>query len=79
VTVWCLEMRNTQDWSDCRYREYTQSARRAEWFGGVPKIQFTDSGHGVVPHAYEHKFGRRLPRVLVVADHVQAHMRRMPR
>jgi hypothetical protein len=58
VTVFCLEMRSTQDWSDVRYREYTSSRSRAEAFQKIKKIQFTDSGHGVVPVMREHT-GRR--------------------
>lgn len=69
MTTYCLEMRSTADWQDCRYREYTTSARKAELFKSVPKIQFTDSGHGIVPHVREHS-GRREPRNMILQDHV---------
>jgi hypothetical protein len=69
MTTWCLEMRNTQEWSDVRYREYTQSAVVMERFKTVPKIRFTDSSHGVVPVVSEHS-GRRLPPIRDLADHV---------
>ena len=47
--MYCLEMRSTEKWSDVRYRDYTTSKARAERFKAVPKVKFTDSGHGVVP------------------------------
>jgi hypothetical protein len=58
---------------DVRYREYTSSRRRAEMFAAIPKIQFTDSGHGVVFVARDHK-GRRSPEVRDVAEYVRKHM-----
>lgn len=70
MSVYCLEMRSTADWQDVRYREYTTSARKAEAFKRVPRIQFTDSGHGIVPFVREHK-GRREPCIRVLADHVR--------
>lgn len=30
-----------------RHREYTSSRRRAEDFAAIPRLDFTDSGHGV--------------------------------
>ena len=45
---------------DVRHREYTTSAKKAQLFGQIPKIQFTDSGHGIVFAASEHR-GRREP------------------
>jgi hypothetical protein len=59
--------------SDVRYREYTRSKRRAERFAEVPKIQFTDSGHGIVFCVREHS-GKRKPIVREVADWVRQHM-----
>ncbi len=73
MTTYCLEMRSTAKWEDCRYREYTTSAKKAELFKTVPKVQFTDSGHGIVPHVHEHS-GRRFPRNMMLADHVQEHI-----
>lgn len=49
MPIYCLEMRSTANWDDVRYREYTSSIRKAEAFKAIPKIQFTDSGHGIVP------------------------------
>jgi len=45
---------------DVRHREYTTSKKKAELFAKIPKIQFTDSGHGIVFAAIEHR-GRRKP------------------
>lgn len=69
MTTYCLEMRSTANWQDVRYREYTTSAKKAELFKQVPKVQFTDSGHGIVPHVKEHR-GRREPRNMILQDHV---------
>lgn len=71
MTTYCLEMRSTADWQDCRYREYTTSKKKAELFKQVPKIRFTDSGHGIVPAVREHS-GRREPRNMMLQDHVLA-------
>ena len=45
---------------DIRHREYTTSLKKAMLFEEIPKIQFTDSGHGIVFAAIPHK-GSRLP------------------
>ncbi|PBB75175.1 hypothetical protein CK227_10305 [Mesorhizobium sp. WSM4308] len=63
-------MRSTADWSDCRYRAYTTNAKKAENFRGLPKIRFTDSGHGIVPSVHEHK-GRREREIRTLSDYVQ--------
>jgi hypothetical protein len=68
-----LEMRSTANWNDVRYRAYTTSARKAEAFKSVPKVKFTDSGHGIVPHVAEHR-GKREPAINVLADHVRQAM-----
>lgn len=69
MPVYCLEMRSTADWQDVRYRSYTTSIRKAEAFRQVPRIQFTDSGHGIIPVVREHQ-GRRDPLIRTLADHV---------
>lgn len=73
MTTFVLEMRSTANWQDIRYREYTSSVKKAELFKGVPRIDFTDSGHGIVPHVREHR-GRREPRNMLLADHVQEYI-----
>lgn len=78
MTVYCLEMRNTQCWADVRYRDYTSSERRAAKFRLVPKVRFTDSSHGVVPVVTERNNPRapRLPRMVghgSLSDHVRRH------
>lgn len=74
MTTYVLEMRSTANWSDVRYREYTTSAKKAEIFKDVPKIQFTDSGHGIVPAVREHIKGPRAPRNMMLSDHVQSYI-----
>jgi hypothetical protein len=69
VTTYVLELRSTADYKDCRYREYTTSKRKADLFAKVPRIPFTDSGHGIVPYVREHS-GRREPRNMILQDHV---------
>lgn len=44
---------------DVRHREYTTSRKKAELFDQIPKIQFTDSGHGIVFAAVEHRGPRK--------------------
>jgi hypothetical protein len=51
---------DSRDRDDVRHREYTTSEKKARLFDLIPKIQFTDSGHGIVFAAVEHS-GRRLP------------------
>lgn len=58
---------------DLCYREYTTSKARAEAFGKIPKIQFSDSGHGIVFRVKEHK-GQRKKRIYAVDAHVQKHL-----
>lgn len=75
--MYVLEMRSTANYEDCRYRSYTSSERKAEAFKAVPRIPFTDSGHGIVPYVHEHS-GPRLPLITVLADHVRAGMPAKP-
>jgi hypothetical protein len=79
MTTYVLEMRSTANWQDVRYREYTTSAKKAEIFKGVPKIQFTDSGHGIVPHVREKVKGPREPRNMMLGDHVQDYIKAVGR
>lgn len=77
MTIYMMEMRNTERWDDCRYREYTTSAAKAEKFLKVPKIQFVDSGHGMVPTVSEVR-SRKLPRIdghYSNINHVREHMK----
>jgi len=46
---------------DVRYRSFTSSEKLARLFNLIPKIQFTDSGHGIVFSARPLS-GKRLPR-----------------
>lgn len=76
MTTFVLEMRSTQEWTDVRYRAYTTSIQRAELFKRVPKIQFTDSGHGIVPCVKEHH-GKRKLRILILDEYVNDSIRAM--
>ena len=65
MSVWVLEGHDTgahnhAGYDGVRHREYTTSKRTAELFGQIPRIQFTDSGHGIVFDASLHS-GRRKP------------------
>lgn len=42
-----------------RYRAYTTSAKTAELFDRIPRIDFTDSGHGIVFAARPHQGKRK--------------------
>ena len=58
--IWELEGFNTdQRYDDIRYREYTASERKANLFRLIPKIQFTDSGHGIVFSSRPHPTGKK--------------------
>jgi len=62
-------------YSDIRYRSYTTSFKKAQLFEKIPKIQFTDSGHGVV-FIYRIKLDGipRRPCVSTLRDYVNMHM-----
>lgn len=74
MPVFCLEMRCTDNWDDVRYREYTTSSRKAKAFKAIPRIQFTDSGHGIIPAVKDH-MGRKDKLVSTVRDHVLCHLK----
>ena len=71
MPVWELRAWNTDSRcrDDIRYRNYTQSKKTAELFEKIPKIQFTDSGHGIVFSAWSHK-GKRKPLIFTLSDYV---------
>lgn len=56
--VWQLEAYDTE-MREARCREYTTSRRTAELWERIPRIQFTDSGHGIEFIAREHSGPRR--------------------
>lgn len=57
-----------------RHREYTTSERTAALFSMVPRIQFTDSGHGIVFDARPHRGAKKPVRRM---EHVREHMTRL--
>lgn len=77
MPVWELTGYNTDPryQTDVRYRGYTASPTFAEAFGKVPKIQFTDSGHGIYFMAWPHKVGSpKKPRRSELRDYVRDHV-----
>jgi hypothetical protein len=64
-----------------RYRTYTTSTKTARLFDRIPRIDFTDSGHGIVFGAHEHR-GKRKPQkgtssVVGHQRYVDEHMARL--
>jgi hypothetical protein len=74
MPVYCLEMRSTANWDDVRYREYTTSVRKAEAFKKVPKIPFSDSGHGIIPVVKDHT-GRKDKPITALREHVTSNLK----
>lgn len=72
--VWELEGYDTE-MREVRCREYTTSRRTAELWAQIPRIQFTDSGHGIVFDARPHK-GRRRPTIMRM-DHANRWLREL--
>jgi hypothetical protein len=64
--------------NDIRWREYTTSKRKADRFDKIRKIQFSDSGHGIVFSAQEHH-GPRRQKVTVLYEYVSKEMARLAR
>ena len=58
---------------DVRFREYTSSKKKADKFDNIPKIQFSDSGHGIVFQSREHRGARKKP-VSVLREYVRKHI-----
>lgn len=66
---------------DVRYRTFTTSATKAEQFGKIRRIDFSDSGHGIVFAAVELKYGDRRKKEVrgsySQADYVEKELRRI--
>lgn len=62
--------------NDVRYRKYTTSKKLAEYFNKIPKIQFTDSGHGIVFTSHEHK-GHKLPECTELFQYVYTELKKI--
>lgn len=54
MTTWVLEAYDTER-RTVVWRDFTTSKRKADAVRAMPKIQFTDSGHGIVFSATERK------------------------
>jgi len=77
MTTWLLEAYGTDSRysDDVRFRAYTTSRKKAEAFKAIPRIQFTDSGHGIVFWAEE--LPPRTPRKPTrrgLTDYISEHM-----
>jgi len=60
---------------DIRYREYTTSERKAKLFEQIPKIQFSDSGHGVVFHSRKMEYGQKKEKeIFMLSKYVRTHL-----
>lgn len=59
MSAWCLYGYDTASRED-RVREYTSSKTLAQMWDKIERIQFTDSGHGIVFGSITHR-GRRKP------------------
>lgn len=73
--LWMLVAYNTENSADVRFRVYTRSWFRMSVFEKIPKIQFSDSGHGVVFVAREVP-DRTYPEIKGInscRDHVRQH------
>ena len=76
MTTWLLEAFGTDSRypDDVRFRAYTTSHKKAEAFDRIPKIQFSDSGHGIVFAARElPPRTRKLDTRHGLADYVREH------
>lgn len=77
MPTYLLEAYNTDSRyrDDIRYRQYTRSVKRAEAFKRIPKIQFTDSGHGIVFWSQElPSRTKRLPLIYALSTYVNEHL-----
>lgn len=79
MIVWVLEgydtgAHNYAGYDGVHHRQYTTSAKTAELFSQIPRIQYTDSGHGIVFRAREHR-GQRKP--VKHMEYVTTHMKRL--
>ena len=80
MATYRLEAFSTDQRSDdVRYRAYTTSKTKADRFGFIPKIRFSDSGHGIVFSSSEVRPGeRRLPTILTLSRHVERCLAGLP-
>jgi hypothetical protein len=78
MSTWLLEAYGTDSryGDDVRFRAYTTSRKQAEAFNAIPRIQFTDSGHGIVFSAIElAPRTPRKPKRYELSGYVREHMR----
>jgi hypothetical protein len=76
MRVWCLEGYDTGA-REARWREYTYSDAKAEAWERLPRIQFTDSGHGIVFQAHRLEPGAKRERVRPLPPEDSAKLREL--
>lgn len=80
MASWELLAYSTALRTDIRYRAYTRSRAVAEKFTKIPRINFTDSGHGIVFYAYEMRLGEQRKLTCgILREYVNKHMKGAPR
>lgn len=72
--IWELEAYDTE-MREARSREYTRSKKMADLWNQIPRIQFSDSGHGIVFNAHPHS-GKRRP-TMSRMDHADKWLREL--
>ncbi len=78
MATWALIGYSTEEHGEnsVRHREYTTSSRKAALFAQIPRIDFTDSGHGIVFGADPHSGPRKPVRRMDYVDEQMARLRR---
>jgi len=78
MSVWCCIGYSTEEQGEnkIRHRVYTQSEITAEAWRRIPRIDFTDSGHGIAFTSYAHNGKRKLEK-LDLYRHVDEHLPRL--
>lgn len=71
--TWELTAVDTQT-RNVRHREYTNSSVRAQAWNRIPRIQFSDSYHGIIFVTARHHARKRLPYITALQDHVSKHL-----
>lgn len=79
--IWELIGYSTENRSnglDIRYRKYTTSDKLAKRFEQIPKLQFTDSGHGIVFYARPYSGSKKEP-IFAIEKYVKEQLARIPK
>jgi hypothetical protein len=75
MTYELIAFATTDPLGDIRYRVYTTNVRKAAAFSKIPRIQFSDSGHGIVFEFRVLKFNeRRKPVIRLIESYVRSEL-----